>query len=73
MLMGEVKTSMFDKIMVYALSAYASIREREEGQALVEYALIVALVSIAAIAALTALGGGVRDQLQSVADTITAA
>ena len=33
--------------------------EREEGQGLVEYALIIVLVSIASIVALTALGGQV--------------
>lgn len=34
---------------------------REEGQGLVEYALIIVLVAIIAIAALTALGGPVGD------------
>jgi pilus assembly protein Flp/PilA len=33
--------------------------QNEEGQGLVEYALIIFLVSIAAILALTALGGSV--------------
>ena len=45
--------------------------DREEGQGLVEYALILVLVSIVAIAALTALGTGVRDILQSVANHLT--
>jgi pilus assembly protein Flp/PilA len=38
----------------------------EEGQGLAEYALILALVSIVAIAALTALGGGIVDALGQV-------
>jgi pilus assembly protein Flp/PilA len=37
-------------------------REREEGQTLVEYALIIALVSVGLIAALTTL----RTQIQGV-------
>jgi pilus assembly protein Flp/PilA len=45
---------------------YSFLRD-EEGQSLAEYALILVLVSIAAIAALTALGG----QISSVFDTIT--
>ena len=42
---------------------------REEGQGLVEYALIIVLVAIVVIAALSALGGVVGD----VFDQITAA
>ena len=43
------------------------LQEREEGQALVEYALILALVSIAAITALTLVGTNVTKILNSVA------
>ena len=57
---------MFDTIMAFALRALASVREREEGQALVEYALILALVSVVAIATLQALGTGIVGQLQQV-------
>jgi pilus assembly protein Flp/PilA len=42
------------------LKAYVKFQEltnREEGQDLVEYALVIALVSIAAVAALTILAG----------------
>lgn len=44
--------------------------DREEGQGMVEYALILFLVSIIAIGALTAIGGSVRDVLQTVANTL---
>ena len=40
----------------------------ERGQALGEYGLILALVAVVAIAALTLLGTGVRDNLRGVAD-----
>ena len=40
-------------------NALVAVRDREEGQAMVEYALILALVSIAAIAVLPALGTSV--------------
>jgi pilus assembly protein Flp/PilA len=39
--------------------ALISARDREEGQAMVEYALILALVSVAAVAILQTLGGHV--------------
>jgi pilus assembly protein Flp/PilA len=49
------------------------IKRREEGQAMVEYALILALVSVVSVLALTAIGtnvnaifGAVRDALASV-------
>jgi Flp pilus assembly pilin Flp len=40
---------------------------RENGQALVEYALIVSLVALVAVAALKLLGGNVTTALNSVA------
>jgi pilus assembly protein Flp/PilA len=55
---------MLEVMMTYVRSALG----REEGQGLVEYALILSLVSIASIAALTALGGSISDVL----DTVTA-
>ena len=39
--------------------ALTALRNGEEGQAMVEYALILALVSVAAVAILTTLGGSV--------------
>jgi pilus assembly protein Flp/PilA len=42
----------------------------EEGQALVEYALILSLVAVVAIAALTITGHNVRDILKSIADDV---
>jgi pilus assembly protein Flp/PilA len=39
--------------------ALTALRDGEEGQAMVEYALILALVSVAAVAILSTLGGSV--------------
>lgn len=44
----------------------------EEGQGLVEYALILALVAIAVIVALTALGGKVSSTYDKIADELPA-
>ena len=60
---------MLEMIMTYV----RSMRGREEGQALVEYALILALVSIVSIAALTALGTSIGDLLTSISDALDAA
>jgi pilus assembly protein Flp/PilA len=48
------------------------VSERE-GQALVEYALIVALVAIAAIVGLHFLGGAAENTLNNVATTVNSA
>ena len=49
-----------------------SLRRDEEGQALIEYALIVALISVVAIAALTAIGLNVQTILNAVGDALGA-
>jgi len=43
---------------------------REEGQALVEYALILTLVSVVSITALALLGGKITDILGEVTDAL---
>ena len=58
-------------MLINMIMAYArSFGEREEGQGLVEYALILSLVSVAAIAGLTLLGGNIQTLLDGVANTI---
>jgi pilus assembly protein Flp/PilA len=46
------------------------IRE-EEGQDLIEYALLAALISIIAIAAITAIGTQVRGKLSTIGNALT--
>ncbi len=43
---------------------------REEGQALVEYALIISLIALLAIGGLTLAGGKVDNMFSSIADTL---
>jgi pilus assembly protein Flp/PilA len=44
---------------VKAYLGYVGLRDREEGQALVEYALLLALIAVVSIGILTLLGGNV--------------
>ena len=60
---------MRDLLEVYGTWVKANLR-RDEGQALVEYALILFLISVVSIAVLTALGGKVKDTLQSVVNSM---
>jgi len=43
---------------------------REEGQTMVEYALIIALIAIVVIIALQALGGSIGNIFNDIGDTI---
>jgi Flp pilus assembly pilin Flp len=43
---------------------------REEGQALVEYALILALVAVALVAALGLLAGGIEKEFELVVEKL---
>ena len=54
------------------ISTMATAREREEGQTLVEYALIIALVSVGLIAALTTLRGQIAGVFTAIGTALTA-
>jgi pilus assembly protein Flp/PilA len=54
-------------------SFFARLRDREEGQALVEYALILGLISVVAIALLTAVGGDIKSILAAVTSALASA
>jgi len=53
------------------MNLYFRLRQRDEdGQALVEYALILGLIAVFAIGALQLLGTNVSSVLQTIADDI---
>jgi pilus assembly protein Flp/PilA len=56
---------MFSKINE-ALVAFVSRFEREDGQALAEYGLLLALIAVACLVALTALGLAIAGTLGSI-------
>jgi pilus assembly protein Flp/PilA len=61
---------MLDQLRLRTITAMLYVQElrrRENGQALVEYALILGLISVVAILALTNIGTGVRSKLTQIA------
>jgi Flp pilus assembly pilin Flp len=69
-----VKSHMWNEINRLVLSLYTRAQlGKENGQALVEYTLILALVSIAAITALQLLGTDVTGALAKVGEEIAKA
>ena len=61
---------MFRSLPARVYLALQSVRDREEGQALVEYALILFLVSVVSIAILTTLGGKVSSVFNEIVNDI---
>jgi Flp pilus assembly pilin Flp len=59
--------------LLHRLGRIARSHRSEEGQALVEYALILGLVSVVAIALLTAVGTDITSLLARVTDALTSA
>jgi Flp pilus assembly pilin Flp len=55
------------------LSLYTRFKCHEEGQAVVEYAVLVSLIVVAALVAITATGTSVSNLFDSISKKITAA
>jgi len=58
-----------ETLKIFPIRMYLAVQtlcDREEGQALVEYALILALVSVAAFTVLSAFGAKVSDMFNSI-------
>jgi pilus assembly protein Flp/PilA len=58
-------------LMLNLLVKMQTLMNREEGQDLVEYALVVALVAFGATAALKSLGSGLNNAFSSISSTLS--
>ena len=61
---------IFTKLVISGQTWVTRLRERQEGQALVEYALILALISVVCVAVLAAIGGKANGILRLIADDL---
>ncbi|MGO9750141.1 MAG: Flp family type IVb pilin [Solirubrobacteraceae bacterium] len=64
--MNKQMISLYTKLQLLL----ARVLDDEDGQGLTEYALILALIAVIAIAALTFLGNKVTDVLSTVANSL---
>ena len=55
----------------YMQTLVAELRMREEGQTMAEYAVVLAVITVAIIATLGLLSGAIQDAIQKVSDTLT--
>jgi Flp pilus assembly pilin Flp len=51
-------------------SLVAAIREGERGQTMAEYAVVLAVITVAIVATLVLLAGGINDALNSVTSSL---
>lgn len=56
----------FVAIQSYAMNAVDDLRNREDGQTMAEYGVVLAVIAVGIIVALTALSGGITNALNKV-------
>ena len=61
---------LFVSLQTLAATAAADLRSREEGQTMAEYGVVLAVITLAVIAAITLLSGNVSNALNSVANVL---
>jgi Flp pilus assembly pilin Flp len=58
---------------LFAVEAWDSLRRRQEGQTMTEYAVLLAVVTAAVVAALLVLSGNIKTVIEKIATYIKAA
>jgi Flp pilus assembly pilin Flp len=54
----------------HLIRLYVRLRQRERGQTMAEYAVVLGIISVGVLIALSALGGSISGQINSVASKI---
>ena len=61
---------LFSFAQAYTVEAVNALRKREEGQTMAEYGVVLAVITLAVIAAITLLSSNVRNAITSVANIL---
>jgi pilus assembly protein Flp/PilA len=64
---------MFETMQIYLLQLINRFRRNEDGAALAEYGLLVALIAVVCVVAVTALGTNISTAFSKIASAIGAA
>jgi Flp pilus assembly pilin Flp len=59
------------KLFAHAQNAWWNLQDREEGQTMAEYALVLALIAAVTAAVFTGLGEAVRDKLTVITGIVS--
>jgi len=61
---------LFSFAQTLAVDMVSALRRREEGQTMAEYGVVLAVITLAVIAAITLLAGNVSNAINSVANIL---
>jgi pilus assembly protein Flp/PilA len=61
---------LFSVVQGIAAEAARALRRGEEGQTMAEYGIVLAVITLAVIAAITLLGGNISNAINSVANVL---
>ena len=64
---------MFEMMQIYVLQLVNRFRRNEDGAALAEYGLLVALIAVVCVVAVTALGTQISTAFSKIASSIAGA
>ena len=67
---GELVLKLFAFTQVFAADVANALSRREEGQTMAEYGVVLAVITLAVVAAITLLSDNVRSAIESVANVL---
>jgi len=68
----EVKTQVVTDLYIRMHEALLRLQDRQEGQGMVEYALILVLIAVVVIVVLTIVGGQVKNVFSNISNGLNA-
>lgn len=67
---GELVLKLFAFTQAFAANRVDALRRREDGQTMAEYGVVLAVITLAVVAAISLLSDNVRSAIESVANIL---